>query len=631
LKAKLPKPQTTLPCKGDCITGRWQYSNWDVCSVTCGGGIRRRTATCIDRNDKPLSRQYCGRVNQSTRESCNSEDCPQWSLGPWSSCSATCGPGQEVRTVKCKLGNVQKSSSECSSVMPSRVQPCTQSIPCPRWTYTSWTFCSKSCGEGYQVRRATCNGMGLCNINDKEPVHRSCPQLLPCVEITKYEWTFDSWTSCSVTCGGGGTRSRSASCKRIGEGVTVEASFCKNQTKPKTDVVACTSSYPCFNGVWITGQWSICTTSCGDGYKKRAIGCRVNGQYQKDESSCKPEDRPDEKVNCGNHQCPPAVPKFFKIAKTYSWKALNWSSCSATCGPSQRKREVVCIDNKGATADDGKCGSQTKLIDIEICERKPCIKYVWSKGKWQKCSSTCGMGKQKRRVHCLLVDGGTRKKVSTKNCYKHTRMTRPDRERRCRADTYCVKWKTDDWTSCDNYCRQYRAVYCWERHTKRKLANDRCRHLEKPKGKKGCKTCTSGTWHVTGWTSCSATCKTDEQELLQTRRVNCVNSNNKMVHSNACKGKPRPSRSQTCANVHICETPWETTDWGPCSETCGSGKISRMVSCPMLGNCTASKPAEHDNCNLGSCVAKDCTDIQRINKTSQNGNYEIQVHCLKLR
>lgn len=627
IKFGLIKPPPTISCKGECISGRWRYSSWDSCSLPCGGGIRRRTASCVDRSGTSLNRQYCGDILEAMRESCNTEHCPRWSIGEWRSCSTSCARGYQTRVVLCKLGDTVLNDAACTSQMPDKMQSCKQSIPCPQWTYTPWSFCSQSCGVGYQNRRSMCNGIGLCNMDDQAILHQLCPNLLPCVDLTKYEWSFDDWTDCSITCGIEGVKMRSASCKRVDQIGIVDEEFCKELTQPEAVISSCDTDRSCYTGIWITGLWSRCTTTCGDGYKKRAIGCRVNGQYQKDQTSCKRSTRPDDMTKCGNKPCVLDVPTFFQFTKSYSWKALGWSQCSTTCGYSERSRAVICIDESGVTVEDNKCNSQSKSAVTETCETKPCRRFVWGKGKWQPCSSTCGIGKQKRRVFCIRLTGNIRKKSSPKNCKKYTRKMQPERERKCRASKHCVKWKANEWSTCDELCRQKRLIICWERHTKRQLPDEQCVQLPKPKSKRGCKTCAKGNWKITDWSSCSATCRIEDVAPIQTRKVTCLNSDSKQVHTNACKETVRPSKTRECDHAPNCITEWNTSDWGLCSTTCDTGTITRSVTCPTFGNCTSEKPLDTRQCNLGSCVPQSCADIQRINKTNQNGNYNIKVNC----
>lgn len=55
------------------------------CSKTCGGGIQRRTAKCIDDRNTPIDDSYCNNSEMITEQICNTENCPVWTLADTSS------------------------------------------------------------------------------------------------------------------------------------------------------------------------------------------------------------------------------------------------------------------------------------------------------------------------------------------------------------------------------------------------------------------------------------------------------------------------------------------------------------------------------------------------------------------
>ncbi|CAG7824306.1 unnamed protein product, partial [Allacma fusca] len=70
-------------------------------------------------------------INQ---EACNFEPCPYWHVGPWSSCSVSCGPGGfTTRNVVCRNGQNLPSSNCDRRLLPPDSRPCTneESPSCP--------------------------------------------------------------------------------------------------------------------------------------------------------------------------------------------------------------------------------------------------------------------------------------------------------------------------------------------------------------------------------------------------------------------------------------------------------------------------------------------------------------------
>lgn len=224
------------------------------------------------------------------------------------------------------------------------------------------------------------------------------------------------------------------------------------------------------------------------------------------------------------------------------------------------------------------------------------------------------------------IQGKNKKRVSSRYCKESTRLIKPAKDRKCRAEFQCSRWKSGNWGECDNSCRQQRPIACQERHTRKRLSDERCLHLPKPKKQRGCKKCDKGKWKVSKWSACSATCKSVITPT-QSRRVECMNEDLKQLHSSACKSMKRPLNSKNCDSLSPCETEWTVTNWGPCSRTCGNGTLTRLVQCPEFGNCVHEKPEEFMSCNLGSCVPHNCADVQRLLSKNTNGNYKIQV-CL---
>jgi hypothetical protein len=149
---------TGVSTNGGPINGGW--SAWSSCSKTCGGGEERRSC-----NNPTPANGGASCAGQSTR-TCNTQPCPidgGWSA--WRPCSKTCGGGTQTRS--CNNPSPANGGRDCSLLGggPSILSCNTQ--PCPiNGGWSAWSSCSKTCGGGTQTRTCTnpspANGGAFC-------------------------------------------------------------------------------------------------------------------------------------------------------------------------------------------------------------------------------------------------------------------------------------------------------------------------------------------------------------------------------------------------------------------------------------------------------------------------------------
>ncbi|XP_078375647.1 uncharacterized protein LOC144658999 isoform X2 [Oculina patagonica] len=209
--------------------GYTEWTEWTKCSATCGGGIRRHSRTCT--NPKPKNKgktcieQALGPPDETGE--CNTQECPvpggytDWSK--WGECSVTCGGGVQRRTRTCTSPPPSNGGPTCieQSLGPAEDEKeCnTQDCPVPGG-YTDWSEwgeCSVTCGGGVQRRTRTCtspppsNGGPTCIEQSLGPAEdeKECN-----TQDCGKDGNWSPWGNpgpCDKSCGGG-TRKRQRTC-----------------------------------------------------------------------------------------------------------------------------------------------------------------------------------------------------------------------------------------------------------------------------------------------------------------------------------------------------------------------------------------------------------------------------------
>ncbi|XP_066588315.1 thrombospondin type-1 domain-containing protein 4-like isoform X2 [Prorops nasuta] len=278
------------PC--DVRPARWRADDWSECSVSCGTGTRTRKLECVQElNAKLTMRVAAGACMQPpdlrtvevcTKPACpnsipelkqmpsSQEKAPKWDVGPWSSCSTTCGQGFRFRMVTC----ITSGSSCTFSDKPESRSYC-ENPPCnigkhSPWLVSGWSEkCSAECGEGVQTRQVAClAGNDLfCSANSKPETERSCFDTRNC---NKTSWFLGPWSSCSVSCGNGIQKRETICVSKIEKGFAIRPEEDCGVARPSQQQIC--SMNPC-PPEWYTSDWSQCTISSGKALAIRTVRC----------------------------------------------------------------------------------------------------------------------------------------------------------------------------------------------------------------------------------------------------------------------------------------------------------------------------------------------------------------------
>ncbi|CAM4631943.1 unnamed protein product [Leuciscus chuanchicus] len=151
---------------GDPAAEEW--SQWSVCSLTCGQGWQVRSRSCVS---SPYGTLCSGPLREN-RLCNNTATCPgepqhqavegQWlDWAAWSQCSVSCGSGTQQRQRRCSVS--VHGWAECKGPH-AETRECTNPS-CGgggNWgAWNHWSLCSKTCDSGWQRRFRMCEGTGI--------------------------------------------------------------------------------------------------------------------------------------------------------------------------------------------------------------------------------------------------------------------------------------------------------------------------------------------------------------------------------------------------------------------------------------------------------------------------------------
>ena len=387
-----------FPCPIHGGYGPW--SNFSECSETCGNGTQQRTRNCSDPAPE-FSGRNCSRLGPSLEVlPCYTMHCPiNGGYSSWSNfslCTKSCGSGIMTRWRNCTNPVPRYGGRNCSLLgKESDVRGCNL-FPCAiDGGYTLWsTFsdCSRSCGNGTRERTRNCTNPAP-KFGGKD-----CSHAGPTVQIEfcnthpcPIHGGYTSWsnfTLCTRSCGNG-TKIRTRNCTNP---VPRYRGLNCTRLGPQKEMRYC-NQHPCpiDGGYTAWSEFSECSRSCGNGTKTRRRNC-TNPSPKFGGKNCSRFGAAEDRLDCSLRPCP--------IHGGYgNWS--NFTECTKSCGNGTRERVRVC-DNPAPQHDGMTCAILGPSRDLEKCNDFPCPIHgnysEWT--EYKPCTVTCAGGHHIRRRYC---------------------------------------------------------------------------------------------------------------------------------------------------------------------------------------------------------------------------------------
>ncbi|OAD60301.1 A disintegrin and metalloproteinase with thrombospondin motifs 7 [Eufriesea mexicana] len=275
----------------------WVFSDWSLCTATCGGGTQTSKALCNEKKSGVVEDHFCDGIDkpESILRECNLNPCPaRWWIGPWQMCPVTCGEGAlRKRSVMCVSSGMGPDRSDLAlpdrdcnrDVRPEEVSPCLNLPPCSSTEPPLIVYADNKDASFYNVSLNDQDGITIVDgLTTEEPEILEFDNVVDenpdnSMYNTKSKWFVSKWNHCI-----NGKRTRKVTCSVQGD--------CNPENKPTTVEV-------CQGGRWLTGRWGSCNASClaRVGFKHREVECR-DRITELQSNDCNPERRPIDTRRC---------------------------------------------------------------------------------------------------------------------------------------------------------------------------------------------------------------------------------------------------------------------------------------------------------------------------------------------
>jgi len=666
----------------DCRWSKWEQ--WSSCSVSCDGGTKTRTRNIAVAPEGGLSCQPQDKVEaapcnvQMCGEGCKNGKWGEWR--EWSPCSGSCNDAYRYRRRNIAVhpnycGNATEGVRE-EFEMCDDLPECSSSQDCEVSEWSQWTACSCHCfgmrhRSRYISKFPAGDGIGCFNESLKEitPCNPGPSQNTPmdCTNDKQQDCkmkTWESWSQCSTTCGGGQqSRIREVMQNAMGGGKPCSSTLLETKG---CNMQHCEASrcQDCRWSPW--SKWGACPACGGQTYRHRNIevmpnycGRRCTPHSAKQVSDCpiKPECRKKlycawskwtpKKCNamCGRestvitrslglqpyvspgaevmfdandqekcagtqlnftecpftHECSNCIPIPCEFSPWAEWQE---PTCTGLC---VRSRIIQDVNNECGEPCSGPL-TETKRCKADCMTPRDCKLSAWS--DWSGCTDpgqTNGQRYRSREIDVTPAHGGN-------PCLGILEQTIGCHQQNPQPCTF-AEWGV--WGQCSNECGEgwHTRTRTIQTHAQRGglmcsgglRELDKCSRVEPGCGSSEEKPCIMSDWGK--WSTCDI-------NHMQFRDKNI-----KQMAANGgspCQGQTNEGRSCGFEPVDCKMSAW--TRWGECDRSCGVGQSRRQRQISVF-NKNGGRECPASLMETKGCQVKPCPIINT--EVSDWNNWEV--------
>ncbi|NXX48976.1 ATL2 protein, partial [Tricholaema leucomelas] len=266
------------------------------------------------------------------------------------------------------------------------------------------------------------------------------------------------------------------------------------------------------------------------------------------------------------------------LADMYRWKVSAYAPCSSTCTSAGISTSyAMCVRYDGAEVDETYCDALTRPEPTHEFCTGRDCQPRWETSRWSECSRTCGEGYQYRTVRCWKMLAPGFDSSVYDDLCESSGLARPMERKACKNKACGPQWELSEWSECSARCG---AQGTMRREVRCSVEAPLCDEAQKPSSEKACTgpPC-DRRWTASSWGPCSGSCG----EGRMSRFIACRNLEGKVISSSQCDPATKPLAVHPCGDKN-CPAHWVEQEWDQCDASCGRGMKTRIVLCAGLEN-----------------------------------------------